>query len=300
MNHTIVINRGMNLPAISDINYSSDQAKSIIVEANDIDIDLTVEFYWGNTQDREKKIQLLDTAEEAVQLTVDKTAGRAGILLKDVICPWLFARIIAPSGIERATAASLSSGTPTEVSTTLSASVNPKGSLTSVAFEYGIVGTDGYSNTEAVTDVPVGSAATRQKTITGLVPGTNYKARVKMVNSVGTSYSSEFTFSTVAAVAPTVDDEASVPAADSAVVSASVDTNGRETTVVIEYGTTTAYGSTVTADESPLDAAVNPVDISATLEDLEPETEYHWRVVATNSVGTTNGTDQTLTTEAEA
>jgi hypothetical protein len=299
MQNTIVITRGKNLPAIVKIGPSSQTGRSIIVKAESIDIDLQVTLFWGNSDNLTEKIELLDSAQEAVTMTVDKTAGIAGLMLKDVVCPWLFLRVALPDGIERATAGTLSAGTPTEVSATLSASVNPKGSLTSVSFEYGVVGTTGYEFSADATDVAVGSAATRQKTITDLVPGTNYKARVKMVNSAGTSYSSEFTFSTVAAVAPTIDDEDSTPGADSALISATVDTNGRDTTVIIEYGLTTAYGSTVTADESPLDAAVNPVEIGATLEDLESDTEYHWRVVATNSVGTTNGSDQTLTTTAE-
>jgi hypothetical protein len=299
MKNTIQINRGKTLPAIYTIGFSSDFAKSIIIESFEgIDIDLPITFGWGNTDQTAKMITLLDSAQEAITLTVDKTTRRAGIMLKDVVCPYLFVKINLPEGVILPTASTLASSALTEISATLSASVNPRGSLTNVIFEYGIG--NAFNNSASATDVPIGSAATRQKTVTGLTPGTEYNARVKMISSAGTSYSDEFTFTTVTPLAPTIDDEAVVEASDSAAISASVDTNGHDTTVTIEYGLTTAYGSSVAAEESPIDAAVDPVDISADIIDLEPETTYHWRVVATNSVGTTNGDDQKLTTEAEA
>jgi len=77
-------------------------------------------------------------------------------------------------------------------------------------------------------------------------------------------------------------------------VSANIAINGAETTVVIEYGLTNAYGSTQeTVTGSPL---ADDGAISAVLTGLAQNTTYHYRVVATNSEGTTNGADQTQAT----
>jgi hypothetical protein len=77
-------------------------------------------------------------------------------------------------------------------------------------------------------------------------------------------------------------------------VSADIAINGAETTVTIEYGLTNAYGSTqATVTGSPLAA---DGAISAVFSGLAQNTTYHYRVVATNSAGTTNGADQTQAT----
>jgi hypothetical protein len=69
----------------------------------------------------------------------------------------------------------------------------------------------------------------------------------------------------------------------------------RPTTYHFEYGLTDHYGSSTT--ESPSvgsDNAVHPV--SASISNLAPLTLYHFRVVATNAIGVTDGPDQTFST----
>jgi LPXTG-site transpeptidase (sortase) family protein len=70
------------------------------------------------------------------------------------------------------------------------------------------------------------------------------------------------------------------------------------TSVVFEYGLDTSYGNLITADQSPV-AGTDNVSVSASLSGLSSETAYHYRVVATNSAGTTQGLDQTFTTSAQ-
>ena len=74
-----------------------------------------------------------------------------------------------------------------------------------------------------------------------------------------------------------------------------VNPNGLATTVSVDYGTTNAYGSNsilatfiagITTDQT----------INATVGGLTPGTTYHYRLVATNSAGTTTGPDFTCTT----
>jgi len=69
------------------------------------------------------------------------------------------------------------------------------------------------------------------------------------------------------------------------------------TTYRVEYGPTTAYGQSTTESES-IGADNTEHAISPTLEGLAPESTYHLRIVATNSVDTTNGPDLTIVTFA--
>ena len=82
-----------------------------------------------------------------------------------------------------------------------------------------------------------------------------------------------------------------------ATLNGTVNPSGLSTTVTFQYGTTTSYGNTVTATPNPV-TGTNPVSVSATLADLTPGTEYHFRAVAMSNAGTTYGTDQTFRTPA--
>ena len=81
----------------------------------------------------------------------------------------------------------------------------------------------------------------------------------------------------------------------SATLNGTVNPNGASTTVTFEYGTTTSYGSTITATQSPLTGTTSQ-SVSASITGLTPGTIYHFRAKATNSVGTSYGTDVTFTT----
>jgi ligand-binding sensor domain-containing protein len=81
----------------------------------------------------------------------------------------------------------------------------------------------------------------------------------------------------------------------SATLNGTVNPNGLNTTIQFEYGTTTSYGNMVTATPSPI-TGTSPVSVSANTMGLSPNTTYHYRVVATNSEGTSNGANQTFRT----
>jgi len=83
-----------------------------------------------------------------------------------------------------------------------------------------------------------------------------------------------------------------------ATVGATVDPNGAECVVEIEYGLTEEYGMKVACDESPLETGTTGVTVAATLTGLIQETLYHWRVKATNGFTTSYGDDQEFTTLA--
>jgi hypothetical protein len=81
---------------------------------------------------------------------------------------------------------------------------------------------------------------------------------------------------------------------DSAVVNGRIKPRGLATTFVVEYGETKAYGAT-TAPIS-IGSGTSEVPITATVAGLQPETTYHFRLVATNSKGTVRGPDKTFKT----
>jgi hypothetical protein len=103
---------------------------------------------------------------------------------------------------------------------------------------------------------------------------------------------------TTAAVAatPTATTEAeSSVSSTSVTLNGTVNANGASTTVTFEYGLTTGYGTTVTADQSPVTGTTNTA-VSKAVSSLTPNTTYHFRVAATNADGTTYGADRTFTT----
>jgi len=87
------------------------------------------------------------------------------------------------------------------------------------------------------------------------------------------------------------------PGAYVATVGAAVNPDGSATTYRIEYGTTASYGHATAALPAGgvLTGTANQ-QVSGALSGLTPLTSYHYRVVATNAVGTTYGRDRTFRT----
>jgi len=71
---------------------------------------------------------------------------------------------------------------------------------------------------------------------------------------------------------------------------ATVNANNYTTTVVFEYGTTTAYGNSVSGNPSQVNDT-NDISVFATLSGLSPNTIYHFRVKASNTMATNYGND---------
>jgi hypothetical protein len=64
----------------------------------------------------------------------------------------------------------------------------------------------------------------------------------------------------------------------------------------LEQGTTTGYDSSTSCSTLP-GSGSSPVQVSAAIASgLAANTEYHFRISATNSAGTTKGTDLTFKT----
>lgn len=83
---------------------------------------------------------------------------------------------------------------------------------------------------------------------------------------------------------------------ESAELQASVDPDGEAITACrFEYGTTTAYGSSVPCSSLP-PAGLEPVPVSAAAAGLAPGTSYYYRAVAANAAGEAAGEAQSFTT----
>jgi CSLREA domain-containing protein len=79
-----------------------------------------------------------------------------------------------------------------------------------------------------------------------------------------------------------------------ATVSAAVNPNLQDTTVVVNFGRTTSYGSSTSPVH--IGAGNAPLPFTAALTGLTPNTTYHFDVVATNADGQTTTSDGVLTT----
>ena len=178
----------------------------------------------------------------------------------------------------------------------LHGTVNPESIPASYHFEYGLNTSYGTSTPNVSAgggSAPVAATAT----LTGLLPNTEYHARIVGANGGGSIYGDDVTFTTSPA-APTLDGTgpfASAITADGARLNATINPNGSDTTYHLDYGTTTAYGS-VTADATT-GASQGDMAVTADLASLTPGTVYHFRVSADNGTGgVQHGIDQTFTT----
>ena len=99
---------------------------------------------------------------------------------------------------------------------------------------------------------------------------------------------------------PNVDATSAANLTDSgAVLNALISPNSSATTYHFEYGPNESYGQR-TPESGPIGSDTADHQISATLSGLAPSTTYHFRVMATNGVGATAGSDHTFTTSEAA
>jgi hypothetical protein len=83
-----------------------------------------------------------------------------------------------------------------------------------------------------------------------------------------------------------------------AVLNGTVNDNGSTTTPGFDYGTTTSYGSSGTASPASISATTGATSVTSTISSLSVNTQYNFRANATNSLGTTNGSNLTFYTLA--
>jgi hypothetical protein len=103
---------------------------------------------------------------------------------------------------------------------------------------------------------------------------------------------------TTPAAAPTIVSTSATFGATGATLHAEVNPNGADTTYRFEYGPTESYGTSVPVPDRGIGSGTSPDSVAQSITGLAANAEYHYRVVATNSVAPAgvNGPDETLRT----
>ena len=141
---------------------------------------------------------------------------------------------------------------------------------------------------------------TTNSALSGLSYNTTYRWQARAVNLGVYTYADGgvmWAFTTTTQAPTVVTDPATSVTTDSATLNGTVNAWNDSMVVTFEYGTTTAYGTTVTATGSPVTGSANTA-VTYSLSGLLPNTTYHYRVMGQNSAGTSYGGDRTFTTNA--
>ena len=202
----------------------------------------------------------------------------------------------APSQVVAAGSPSATTGGASSVtasSAALAGTVDPQGSSTSWSFQYGTSTAYGSQTGSGNAGSGSGSVAV-SSTLTGLAPATIYHYRLVATNGSGTTPGSDATFTTAMAAPTVTDSPASTVTGNSAVLNAGVNPNGDATNYVFQYGFSSSYGMQTASASAG--SGTTPSHLSATVHNLSPGTTYHFRLLATNALGSTGGADTTFTT----
>ena len=186
----------------------------------------------------------------------------------------------------------------TETAAGLNGTVDPNGSVTTYHFEYGTSAAYGLTTPENT--APEGSDPVAVKAaIEGLTRNTTYHYRLVATNPAGVSRGADRTFNTNSGPQPPTVSSTTVRDVSSrtARLLTRVDPNGQATSVRLEYGRSTSYGSFT--DRVDVGSGTTGVPVSIPLEGLRPNTRYHFRAVATNATGSTRSLNRSFRTTRE-
>lgn len=173
-------------------------------------------------------------------------------------------------------------------SATLAGSVNPSGAPTAAWFEWGIVGLPA-SNPTPTNNVGSGTAAVPVSfTLTNLLSARYYAYHCIATNAAGSASGTNFFFYTLGA--PIVNTTAATDFSPTgARLNGALIPNGFETTAWFEYGLNPAYGHRTAL--MPVGAGTSQVNLSNVVAEFAPLTTVHYRLAASNSLGTSYGPD---------
>jgi len=187
-------------------------------------------------------------------------------------------------------------GTITPTTTTLTSTITLNGlPATSCIVEYGTSRSHG--EIAPCTALPAGDG-TITATLTGLKPNTHYYyARFAVANAEGSAVGDEVVIVTPPPSPTTETGEATNIGETTAMIGGSVNMHsGGEASCHVEYGESTAYGSTMPCSPT-LSVSSTATQVSTELRNLTKATTYHYRIEASNVGGTTRGEDKAFTTK---
>jgi phosphodiesterase/alkaline phosphatase D-like protein len=199
------------------------------------------------------------------------------------------AKTVAANGVSRTSA-------------NLNGEVTPNRATTQYWFEYGK--TSDLGQISGFTSVGDGTAKVLASVaLANLDPLTTYYFRLNAQNQFGTVNGGILNFRTAGPSAATAPSVTTRPANDvertTAVLRGTVDANSAETKYWFEYSTDSLLGSVLlkaTAQKSA-GAGTNDLSVSADVSGLAADTNYYFRLVAQNSLGTDRGDRETFKTK---
>jgi hypothetical protein len=177
---------------------------------------------------------------------------------------------------------------------TLNASVSANGATTQFYFQYG--STTNYGSSTSPINISSTASGALSVQVNGLSPATTYQYRAVASNSLGAAFGNNLTFTTANAKPSVTTLAASNLGTNAASFNASVNPNGAATTYYFEYGPTTSYGTRMATNT--LSAGNTLQSLSLTATGLAVATSYHYRIQASNSLGTSTGADVVFLTSA--
>lgn len=177
---------------------------------------------------------------------------------------------------------------------TLAGHLTPNGSDTSYWFEYGP--TTNLGTITAFNSAGAGTTSVNESVVvSNLLPATKYYFRMNAQNQFGTVNGATLTFVTsgpAAASAPSANSTAATKVTSTtATLNGSVNPNGDSMSYWFEYGTDSLLRSILgsTIHKVIGSSAANQTNVSGDITGLQSSTNYWYRVVGTNTQGTTNG-----------
>jgi hypothetical protein len=184
----------------------------------------------------------------------------------------------------------------------LTGTLNPGGLDTHYYFQWGTSNAYG-STTPAPPGTDAGSGTSTieaQTPITGLAANTLYHYRLVGENEqYGTTYGQDLTFTTSGPPTVTYPPPTGITQTE-VTIHAQINPEKLETTYRFQYGETSAYGQEAPIGGETIGTGQTPVERSATLKELKVGAIYHYRVLAENTAGITEGPDQTVQTVPSA
>ena len=188
----------------------------------------------------------------------------------------------------------------TDTAAKLKGRIDPNGAETAYKFLYGPA-PDLLTSQAPAAPAAVGAGddpVVVSQTVAGLTPGQPYYFKLVAIQNEAETDGLIHHFNTQLIKPPTV---TSVPASDvtttTARIGGTVNPHGSRTSVLLEWGT--ASGSyTTQSDRLSVGDGNKPVDISGTLVELKPGTQYYYRLRAGSSDGEAVSVERSFTTQA--
>jgi hypothetical protein len=184
--------------------------------------------------------------------------------------------------------------TLTRTAAVVSGAINGDGIAARYSFQYGETPVLGSQTPSKPSGTGLASVSAE---VTGLHAGRTYYYRIVGENENATNVGVVRSFETLPAVEAVQTGSVKDLQPESATLSGTLAPNGYDAHYYFQWGTSTAYGNTSPEPPGTDAGSQEGSEVAeAAISGLSPNTLYHYRLVASNSFGTTYGADQKFTT----